>query len=773
MQVEYEGKSITIQKIVKQIKKYPLINLFIIALFLLLGLLYYITADPTYRSSASIEIKPMHPLGKNPLVPFDTDANLQTDIDILRSSFLLKETLKELKGLVTYFHYDRFQKTKIYNDRPFDVKNFIVYDKRFYEREFEITNIGENRFRLQPKEHLFDKVAKLLHLRKETEAPIFNKVYTFGKVYANDKIAFLITHKKSFQKGSYTFVLHDPQDAVSSVKRSLTIMPASLNSNILLLSYKDHNPKWAKQFLEGLIKNFIDYTIEDQSFTEQKQLEFVLDQLAVIEKKLALSENRLEGFKTSHNITNIHLQMEEVIKKIALLEDTLTQTKTRLKTASWLLKEIKKGNYPVLSTLGINYPAIDEMIQNLQQLEHDKARLLSKFTTRHPDVIAVTDNIVKQKKAITKAAQAIYNELLQRKNDLDHDLKLYQNLLKEFPTKEKELERIKRIYDVNDNIYNYLLKKQSELSLKNLTHTSNKKILDYPQVPSRPISPKLKMVLVLSLFLALVTIFLHALWRLLSDKFIKSIEDVAEISDIPIYGLIPYVKDATLYNRAYVITNPNSPAAEAFRTIRTNLDYVVTEHSSKLILISSSVPNEGKTVVASNLAAIIGMGEKKCILLSLDLRKPQLHHKFKLQNSKGMSDVLSGKAALEDVIWRHQHYKNLHIVTSGRVPPNPAELLASDKMAEVIRNVRKKYDYIIIDTPPVHYVSDAINLFKYADINLFVLKSEFSRKEYLIKLDRLVKKLKLKHSGLILNSVRDKYLDKTYFDKKYIFYEHL
>jgi len=348
------------------------------------------------------------------------------------------------------------------------------------------------------------------------------------------------------------------------------------------------------------------------------------------------------------------------------------------------------------------------------------------------------------------------------------ELNKCQSTLKQYPEIEKKLGQHQRVFEVNDHIYSYLLQKQSELSIERVAIASDKKVLDYARAASVPLNKKLPFTLIVSMFLGMIVSLLHTIIRSAMDSKLKSVDDIHSITDIPIYGIVPYISDKSLYNSLYVMDDLNSGASEAFRAIRTNLNYLVSANDSKVILISSSMPNEGKTIVAANLASIIGMSDKKCIILSLDMRRPELHDKFSLPNDVGMSDILSGRVSYNKAVWEHKDYKNLHIITSGAIPPNPAELIESKHMSDFIEDLRKEYDYIIIDTPPINYVSDALSILKYSDLNLFVLKSEFSDEKYLIELDKILKKLNIKNSGIILNSVKSKYTIKKYFDERYI-----
>jgi capsular exopolysaccharide synthesis family protein len=398
----------------------------------------------------------------------------------------------------------------------------------------------------------------------------------------------------------------------------------------------------------------------------------------------------------------------------------------------------------------------------------EKTNLLEEFTSKHPRVLAIEKNIKKIKNSIKKIAKGIKEQHLSAKRKYEAELKKEKEILKKYPQIEKYLVRHKRLFEVNDNIYNYLLKKQSELNVEKVSNLTNKRVIDYAKIPKKPLNKKLPFILIATLLLGVISALIHSIVRTHLDTKIKSSQDVEKISDIPIYGIVPYIEDKNRYNSLFVLSDQDSGATEAFRAIRANLSYISNPNSAKVILISSSVPNEGKTIVAANLATIIGMSEKRTILLSLDLRRPELHQKFSLPNDKGMSDILSGKIDYKKALWEHSRFKNLHIITSGPIPPNPAELIESNRMRKLLEELKKEYDYIIIDTPPINYVSDATSLFKYSDLNLFVLKSEFSDSRYLKELDSLLKKLNIKHNGIILNSVKSKYTVKKYFDERYV-----
>jgi capsular exopolysaccharide synthesis family protein len=431
----------------------------------------------------------------------------------------------------------------------------------------------------------------------------------------------------------------------------------------------------------------------------------------------------------------------------------------------FLYYQFQENSYKTCASFKINGSDIDTQLDVLGT-EFIKKEALNKLQIDNLSLSQIKDQL--------KFKRASSNSSVIKVAFEDKSKKISEKYLSEF---------IKQylIFDAKDSIGKESFKIFQKLhpivdtkeSLQELASLSNKTILDYkiykePKAFNTPFIP-----LLVSFIIGSLLALLYTLLSTLFDNKIKSKNDITELSDLPIFGMIPFVRDAKLYNNAYVLKDPNSAASEALREIRTNLEYIVSPNKSKVILVSSTIPNEGKTAVSANLAAILGMSEKKSVIVSLDMRRPELHHKFGLSNKVGISDVLSGRSKLEDVIWEHEEYENFNIITSGRVPPNPAELISSSKMKDVLEELKKDYDYVVIDSPPIDFVSDALSLMRKVDITLFVVKSDFSDKSFVKKIDSLTKRLKLENVGFILNSVKDKYLMNAKFDHRYIYYEQI
>lgn len=775
MQIEFEGSTLSMKKILPALVKYKWINTLIFITTIALGVLYYLLSQPIYQSSATIEISTTPQENR---VDFFGNSigrahGTETEIDILKSEFLLNKTLYTLDRSVEYFEKKGIKSTLLYKERPFSVTDVKINDEKAFGKRFYIKYIDQNRFEIIPSAPFY---LDLLTLIPKEWLPsslhlIEGKTYQYGDVVTYENCSFIVHKNGRFQKAEYSFKLNSYEAVLEGIRKNLTIKPASLQSSVLKVTYKDNIAARAKDFLNTYVDHYLQYSKRNLIETDAKTLTFINEQLDLVKGKLKYSEDSLQGYKKSNNISDIQAQKIETIGKLSEFQEAQKRAEINFRIIEKLYLEVKRGNYNSISSVGTEYPVLNTMLQNLEDTKLERENKLTLLTNSHPDMISLNNGIKNLESAIIAMTKGIYDKSKEEVASLRKIVEEYTLKVKSLPEIEKELVKHERIYTVNDKVYNYLLQKQSELSIEKAATPLNKKVLDYAKAPIKPLSPKLGAVIPISVFLGLIFALLHTALRVKFDTKIKDRSDIHSVTDIPIFGMIPFVRNTQKYNTAYVLDAPNSTASEAFRTVKNNLEYAVTENKCKVVLVTSSVPNEGKTTISANLSAVLGMGEKRCVILSLDLRRPELHHKFMLSNKLGMSDVLSQKVHLKDVIWENENYPNFNIITSGSIPPNPAELLASSRMKEILDTLSESYDYIILDTPPFEYVGDALNLIKYADVTLFVVKSEFSEYKNLKEIDKLSKRLGIENAGIILNSVKAKHYANRKFDYRYIYHE--
>ena len=315
--------------------------------------------------------------------------------------------------------------------------------------------------------------------------------------------------------------------------------------------------------------------------------------------------------------------------------------------------------------------------------------------------------------------------------------------MKSFPEQEQKLGQLTRNFMINEKIYSFLLEKRAETAIEKSSTISNTRIIDAAELPRSPIKPKRFLIVLAGIFIGFSLGIGQAFLRIFLDDSIKSSEDIEKLTHVPLYGVIPLLKSEKVvpYYR------------EAIRALWINLAFLKTQSKSKLVSITSTVSGEGKTLTIFHLSRMIAKnGNNSVIVLDLDMRKASLHQHFGLDNSKiGMSSLLADKCSLEEAIQKTE-IDNLDVITSGPRTSNPTGLIMSIILESIIEKLSQKYDYILLDTPPIGLVSDATKIIYLSDITLFVIRANMSVKEYIKEINRLneVSEINL---GIVLNGV--------------------
>ena len=756
MEIDYEGKPLNFQKILRTLVKYKWTNISLVSIALLLGIIYYLTTQAIYETSGTIQIKSSSETTHVPVSDFFGNnvgiaPKLDTEIDILKSNRILKKTIKDIDGKVEYIENTGLKKNSLYHDAPFHVDHFLIYNPKIMGQTIKIVDLGNNKFKLKLKRSAIKSFLYKI-LRKKNKLDSFDKVYEYGKPVVNRDIAMLISKKGAFDPSyKYQFLIYSYDDIITKARKNLDIAPTSKESSILKITYSDNNPQRAKDFVNKLIDNYLNFSIELQSKKEGHKLKMINKQLDKTQDRLSLSENQLEKFKKQHNITNIDNQDNELIRRIGELEGEYDRINIDLKRIQTIYNSVKRGDFSAVSSLGADYPILITLLQDMNNLIIERGNLLGTFTTSHPDVKRINNNIFNIKNTIKNTIKNIKNQTLNTRRNLKTKLNELNNKLKEFPQLDKKLKNYERLFQVNSDIYNYLLQKQSEASIEKSIAIVDRHVIDYAKKPSKPKNLKLPFILVVSTFLGIILALIHSFLRMMFDTKIKTSDDIIKSTSIPVFANIPTIKK---HKTDQLIKAPKSIASEAIRELRVHINNIANKNiDNKVIMVTSFESNEGKSLIASNLAISLAIIDKRTILLSMDLRNPTISSLFNLDNSVGISDILAGKINYKSTIWQHQKYNNLNIITAGHIPVNAAELIESKRTMTLIEELKKEYDYIIIDTPPISHYADAISLFKYSDINLFVLRANYSNIKDINRLENSIKKLDIKNSAIVINDI--------------------
>ncbi len=719
-----------------------------------LALLYINITTPLYQTDSKIEITEASQSAATKDIVLSAltggnIVNIDTEIDIIKSRSLVGKAIEKLGYQVSYFQKDGLKNKELYKNSPFIVKVYAVRNPEIYSKIFQIVPIGDNKFKLIAKEGLLSKIGLKDDFR-------YSQVHKFGELIDLGLGIIKVEPTIDVPKNVYFFKLNTKEGVVSSVLSRLDVIKASKDSYILKIIYRDNVPQRAYEFVNTLIDQYMKQNIELKTLEASKKLQFIDSQLKEINKNLKDAEVKLTNFKKSNKIMDISSEAQTTIQKLSEFDKKLAELRIKQRLIDNLYNYIiKSNNLETISiaSFGISDPVLSSLIERLNKAIEEKTALLVEFTELHPDVQKQTQKIESLKSQIKLAIENMKNEIKNQISATQSIINRYENFLSKLPESEREFINLKRKFLINEKVYSFLLEKRVEASITKAATISKNRIVDRAIMPTSPIKPKKAIILAIGVVFGMMLGVFYGYAREFLDDTVKSKEDIERLTTLPILGLIPAISKRKLEKKIYVLKEPNSPFAEALRQVRTNIQFMVKgKEGNKSILISSTVGNEGKSTITANLSAILHSTAKNVIVIDLDLRKPKLHDYFGLPNSKGITDLLLGKLSVEETIKRTS-IENLDIITVGTIPPNPGDLLLSDRFKEILNSLKEKYEYVIIDSPPIGSVSDTVFLMNEVDLSLIVFRSGYSKRIFAQILDKKVNEYGIKNVGIVLNGV--------------------
>ena len=556
--------------------------------------------------------------------------------------------------------------------------------------------------------------------------------------------------------GKYLLQINSLEAEINKLMGSLGAVQTGKNTTIIGLTLSHPNIENAKRILNEFISVYIHTAVDDKRKVAQYTLDFIDDRLSLINKELDSVERKIEVFKTNNGAVDISSQSAMFLNNVKEKDVELSHINVKLD----ILKDIEnyiygKGINPgtVPSVIGFDDPVLLSLLPKLYDLEFEITKRGKVAGERDEVFISLKDEILKVKESIKENIKNIRNNLNISKTRITEELYRQNGLLQGIPLKERLLVDIGRQQNIKNEIFTFLLQKREESAIAYASTVSDSRIIE-SAYGGNLISPKTgltySMWFTLGLFLPLV----FFIWFVLLNPKIQFKNEIENLTKIPVIGEIMYDSEG----RDFVVSmKDRGIIAESLRTIRTKLSYFKTSESKcKVILLSSSVPGEGKSFLSINLGISYSLTGAKVLLIGGDMRKPVLHKPFKISVRKGLSSYLSASENIDDVIFKSD-FENLFIMPSGVVPPNPSELLEGEKFATLMTHLKEKFDLIIIDSPPIGLVSDAEILANYSDINLFVVRYNVTHKEAVEEvLEKANNSGVFKNMGIIYNGIKQK-----------------
>lgn len=747
-------------------------KLFLICVGIGLFIVYQqnIRKQQSYKLSTKISLQE----DKNPLFSSNTSltfnyggisGKVQTIINTLQSRSLHEQIVDNLQFYVTYLKQSRFRKDDIYKNAPF---RFVVDTTQYQvlntpvKVTFKENNLFDLEFNFESNVVSAQKYANQAVKTLDVPLGVYKTTHAIGDVidlpYFKGRI--VLAEDRTVKLGdSYFLNLLDFDAVVANYRLRLNINnPRS--SSIINLSMVDNNTRKIEDYLNETVRVLTKEQLRRKNQFVTNTINFIDGQLSRVKDSLEGNSKALNTYRSKIGVFNLDQESELITQKLSDLElqqDDINRKKAYYTSLrSYLETSTSFTELPAPSVAGIDDANILSNISKINTLSVQKA----KYETTVQPGASIFEELNLQ---IDGLKQVLLENIKSSVSGLDRELNVVKNkIYKEqsqfnrLPKDQQNLVDIQRQYLLNEKTYNLFLSKRGEADIIKAATVSDIIWIDSAKsTGARPIDLKLSSRYIFAIFGGLLPPLLLALLVTFFDTRIHNPQVLESITSIPKLGLIG---KHNLDNNLVVHRKPKSAVAEGFRAIRSSLQYMYKQHdvnSTKTVMITSSVSGEGKTFCSINIATVFALSGKKTVLVGLDLRKPKIFGDFEIENDIGAVNYLIGQKTLDEVTQKTS-VENLDVITSGPIPPNPSELLINEKMDVLMQHLKDKYDYIVLDTPPVGLVADAIELIEYADASLYVVRQDYTKKEMLSLINDKYKKGEIKNLSLIYNG----------FDKK-------
>lgn len=740
------------------------------AVCLFCGWMYLHYATPIYKINASVLIRQddkKNSKGVNSLTGLATDLsdmgifsstqNFDNEVEILRSRTLVKNVIEDL-NLYTTFHQKIGVKTiELYNDSLFDVVLPTIYAEKLAQNVMFKTTYHPNGS--MDVEGLINNVEYNKHFyRLPGILPTPIGTFCFKPAKTVKKIA-------TAQEVEVT--IQNPIYVAENYCSKLDVSPSSKTTTIALLTYKDNLKARAVDFINRLVAAYNQNANDDKNETANKTRVFIDERIKIINDDLFNTEKDLENFKRQSGLTDLKSDAELALQENSEYNKIQAENATKLNIIRYLKNEIAGKTYKVLPTqVGLtDDQSLPTLIDNYNKLVIERNRLIKNSSVNNP-VIANQDIIIKASKdAIRATLHTIEKGLTITQKGINAQTSKYNSKINKAPTQERQFLSISRQQEIKSQLYLMLLQKREENSISLASTANNAKIIDAALADDAPISPKRSIIylvaLVVGIALPIGGIYLNDILRFR----IEGHEDVEKLTKCPIIGDIALTDEADRRGSIAVKENINNLMAETFRSIRTNLKFMLGD-DKKVIMVTSTTSGEGKTFTATNLAISFSLLGKRVIIVGLDIRKPGLNKVFRIHHFEtGLTQFLAhpNTTDLLALIKPSKVAERLDILPSGTVPPNPTELIDSPALQKAINMLKEKYDYVILDTAPIGLVSDTQLVGKSADLSIYVCRADYTPRADFMLIEELRKQKRLPNLCCVINGV-------DFTQKKYGYY---
>ncbi|MEM5564838.1 polysaccharide biosynthesis tyrosine autokinase [Psychroserpens sp. AS72] len=673
------------------------------------------------------------------------------EIEVIKSRSIITQVVKDLNLNTTFYLTGKVKKEEIYLNPPVNIDFFMsdsiveninksLYIKIISAQKYEFSNVNTN--------DLFE----------------FNdgetKTYNFGEKVKSSIGEFVITPNigaYGSSPGSFIEIKLRPVHSVVEAYLLQIKINTTEKSNVIKLSIDQAIKEKARLILNKVIEKYNEDVIKDKEKIVQVTSDFITNRLNVVSNELEQVDFTAQNLQQDNRLTALGSQSNIFLESEREIGSRINQTSNQLQMAEFMSEEIKNSGSDFLpADIGITDNNVAQITNKYNELVARRNQVLKNSSDKNPTVVNLNNQIDALKGNLNQSIENIISTNQITLNNLNRENSRIRGQIYTAPTKERQFRDIKRQQDIKESLYLYLLQKREETAITLGMSSANAKVIDLAYTNDDPIAPKKSTIYLASLILGLLIPVSLIYVKDILDNKVHTKEDVQRLIKAPFIGDIPKGE-----GKLKVVKKVDySPKAEAFRIIRTNIDFMLQRNDNpcKVIFVTSTTAQEGKSHTTTNLASSFSYSEKKVLLIETDIRVPRVNDYLNITANKGLTDFISDKSlSIKDVTVNVPDNPFLNVIPSGTIPPNPAELLMSDRVKFLFDNVKKDYDYIVVDTAAVGLVTDTLLISDHADIFIYVVSANNIDKRQLHIAQTVYEEKRLPNMVTLLNgSVKKK-----------------
>lgn len=722
--------------------------LFVIALIIALGLAYIKNRSwmPLYNTEAKIIIESSSAGNSyNFMQGFGGGMdyiNTNNQLLILGSYDLINRTVQDLPFGVDFYTRGHFRTHNLYGREPIAI-NLKYADMQLYGCEFRFIPIDEKNFEIVLEDEFSRELFPEFKIKGQYGVPFENFLMfaTIDKLYLPAENTEFLFRFRDFYSLEEEFAA---RLQLSYIGEMSSVISVSLTGNVV---GRD------RDFINALCEEFLEANLEEKNEEATRTINFINEQLAFIFDSLQTSENRLRQYRRENNMVDVNAYTSSVLSKLSALDAQRSELTLKEayfdELAEYLKESVTEERLVAPSSIGVSDPVLLDLVSKFNELQQKRSDLGEK----NPQYERLSKRMDEVRTTMLEVLENV-----RKVHDMEHEAfeKEYMAVmddLQDLPEKELMMINYERAYKINDNYYTFLLQKQSEAQIRKASNVPDNKILQKARIGQAPVNggDKIKIYL-LFVVIGLLIPAAYIILKELLNTTIRGERDVMKITNIPVLGVIRHAE--SFKTKVQTTEKPKSLFTEGFRLIRSRVEFIAKRKTDISVLVTSAESGDGKTHFAINLSGVYSLVSDRVVLVDMDIRNPKLSEKLGYKGAKGLVHVLIGEATLDEVIVKDDKELGFHFLPAGTVPPNPAELVRSEEMMNVLGELKKRYDYRIIDTSPLGLVSDAYALTGIADVNLLITRVFKSDKSFFQNFIEQVKQDNVNNPYIVLNDLQ-------------------